>query len=98
MKHTCRRHGQAIGALDGPGWAAPGELVKLADSENWGRVEILWRCCHTYDVRVEAFGDQEAGLLTLPPAALENAYDAYPTNLPPRGYPVPSRPGGPKRV
>jgi hypothetical protein len=89
MKHSCRRGGQAIGALEGPAWAAPGEIVKLADSDDWGRVETLWRCCHTYDVRVAAFGDQEAGTLVLGPEGLENAWDAYPANMPPKGYPVP---------
>lgn len=97
MKHTCRRNGKKITTLEGPAWAAPNEVVKLADSDNWGRVEMLWSCCHTYVVRVEEFGDQEAGLLALPPTALENVHDAYPSNLPPEGYPVPARPGGPKR-
>lgn len=88
MKHRCRQ-ARPITALEGPAWAMPGELVKLADAEHWGRVETMWRCCHTYDVRVEEHGDQEAGLLSLPPEGLENAWDAYPANMPPRGYPVP---------
>lgn len=90
MKHTCRRNGERIGVLDGPGWAAPGEIVKLADEDNWGRVTLLWRCCHTYEVRVEAFGEQEAGVRVLAPEALEDAYSAYPANMPPRGYPLPT--------
>ncbi len=98
MGHTCRKGGKKITSLEGPAWALPGELVKLADQDNWGRVELRWRCCHTYDVRVEASGDQEAGLLALAPEALENAYDAYPANLPPKGYPLPKRPGGPRRM
>lgn len=99
MEHRCRKNGRRVGALDGPGWASPGEIVKLVDQEHWGRVETRWRCCDSYDVRVEAFGDQEAGVLrSLPETVLENPDDAYPTNLPPRGYPVPARSGGPRRV
>jgi hypothetical protein len=90
MKHVCRKDGRAVGPLDGPAWLAPGEIVKIADEENWGRVVIRWQCCDSYDVRVSAFGEQEAGDLTVRPAtAFENAWDAYPANMPPRGYPVP---------
>jgi len=89
MKHTCRKGGKPITALEGPAWAAPGEIVKLADEENWGRVAVLYRCCHTYEVRVKAFGEQEAGTLVLGPDGLENAWGNYPANMPPKGYPIP---------
>ena len=32
MEHRCRKNGRRVGALDGPGWASPGEIVKLVDS------------------------------------------------------------------
>lgn len=89
MKHVCRKGGKPIGPLDGPAWAAPGEVVKLADEENWGRVALLWRCCHTYEVRVEEVGEQEAGTRLLGPDGLEDAWGGYPASLPPQGYPVP---------
>lgn len=91
MEHTCRRDGQKVGTLDGPAWASPGEIVKLVDAEHWGRIQLRYLCCDTYEVRVEAFADQEAGTLSVPLTALENAYGAYPANMPPRGYPVPRR-------
>lgn len=97
MKHVCRQ-ARPVTALEGPAWAMPGEIVKLVDEESWGRVEMMWRCCHTYDVRLEAFGEQEACVRSFPPEALENAYDAYPANLPPKGYPVPRKPGGRQAV
>lgn len=90
MNHVCRKDGRKVGAMDGPEWARPGEIVKLADQENWGRVITRWRCCGSYDVRVAEFGEQEAGdLLALPVTAFESAWEAYPANMPPRGYPVP---------
>lgn len=89
-KHICRKGGKPVGALDGPTWTDPGEIVKLADEEHWGRIMLRWRCCDSYDVAVAAYGDQEAGVLRAQPVtALENAWDAYPSNLPPRGYPLP---------
>lgn len=98
MDHRCRKNGKPVGALDGPGWASPGEIVKLADQEHWGRVELRWRCCDSYDVRVEQFGEQEAGVLTgLSERDLEPVYDRT-EHAVPRGYPVPARPGGPRRV
>ena len=89
MDHICRKGGKPIGAREGLGWAAPGEVVKLADEDRWGRIETLWRCCHSYDVRVAPYGDDEGGLYILAPEALEDAYDAYPANLPPGGDPIP---------
>ena len=89
MKHVCRKGGGPITSLEGPAWAAPGSLVKFMDQEDWGKVEMVWRCCHTYEVRVEEVGDQECGLRVVGPDDLENPYAAYPSNLPPLGYPVP---------
>lgn len=89
-RHVCRRGGRPARAMEGAAWAMPGEIVKLVDEDRWGRVEMMYRCCHVYDVRVEATEDQEGGIFTLPPDGLENAYEAYPANMPPKGYPVPS--------
>jgi hypothetical protein len=90
MMHVCRKNGRRIGPGEGPEWARPGEMVKLADEDNWGLSVMHWLCCDSYDVRVSAFGEQEAGVMSsLPVSGLENAWEAYPANLPPKGYPVP---------
>lgn len=90
QKHLCRKGGKPVGTMDGPAWMSPGEIVKLVDEDHWGRVVRRWRCCDSFDVVVAAYGDREAGTLAVQPVtAFENAWDAYPANLPPRGYPIP---------
>lgn len=90
MKHACRKGGRQAGVFDGAAWCVPGEIVKLADEERWGRIALRHRCCDSYTVTLPEFGDDEAEVRDAQPeSAFENAWDAYPVNLPPRGYPIP---------
>ena len=52
--HICPVDGTPLaGALDGPGFAAPGEVVLIAGTDSgddpgvFGRVRLWWRCCGT---------------------------------------------------
>lgn len=89
MEHTCRKGGKPVGYMEGPAWASPGEIVKLADEQNWGRIALRWRCCDSYTVALAEFGDQAAELRDAQPVdAFENAWHKYPDALPPVGYPL----------
>ncbi len=90
LKHTCRKGGKQVGVLDGPAWAAPGGLVKLADEDRWGRVMLRYRCCDSYAVAFSATEDGPAETRdAMAERDLEDAFDAYPHNLPPKGYMIP---------
>ena len=89
--HRCRTGGAKVSELgpDRPPWAAPGEIVRLTDQERWGRVALLFTCCGEREVRVEQFGDEDAATLRCWLSDIESAFESYPANLPPRGYPIP---------
>lgn len=76
-----------------PMWGKPGELTKLVDQERWGRVILLYTCCGEREVDVQPFGGDEGGVLRCWITDLEDPWEAYPANLPPRGYPVRTRSG-----
>jgi hypothetical protein len=87
--HTCIKGGRPVVWKNRLIWADPGELTKVAGEERWGRVELLYNCCGARQVRFEAFGEDEAEVRMMRQEELENPWEAYPANLPPRGYPIP---------
>ena len=44
-QHKCDANGVRVGALDGPAYAVPGEVVMFPETDTFGRVRLLWRCC-----------------------------------------------------
>lgn len=91
--HVSHRHlvpAVPVDALKGrPVWGEPGEITKLAGEDRWGRIALLCRICGARCVMFAAFGGEDAEVRHLPLVALENPWEAYPVNLPPRGYPIP---------
>lgn len=92
-RHTCRRDGKLLSdAMDWPAFARPGEVVKVADEDHWGRVIMLHGCCTTADVEFAGFGDREPGIAPMSPDRLESVHRDTRNSIP-RGYPLPGRPG-----
>lgn len=89
MNHTCRADGAPVGVLDWPLYAAPGEIVRLAGQDRWGRVDILWRCCGVIDVTFCRDMFEAPEVLTLTLVDVIGAYQDCPANLPPNGCRIP---------
>lgn len=98
MDHGSCREGAAavgmiVGELDWPPYAAPGEVVRLTGEDQWGRVDLLHRCCGIIDVA--CYTDQGADAVTVRPCTLDDVTRVwsgvdYPANVPPTGYRIPA--------
>jgi hypothetical protein len=86
MEHRCLKNGRPTGNYR-PSWAEPGEVVKIADEDRWGRVDLIWRCCGMRDVSVPAIGAEGIETLHLAEDGLQNPVGEH--KRPPR-YPVPA--------
>lgn len=58
-KHTCDVGGKAMGVLEGPGYALPGDPVRLPGAGVFGRVRLIWRCCGAFLVECLADPDSD---------------------------------------
>lgn len=61
-EHRCDAGGKALGVLDGPGYALPGDPVRLPGADAFGRVRLIWRCCGAFLVEcMDTPEDPDAG-------------------------------------
>lgn len=94
--HRCRPGGKPVGQLgsDRPSWGEPGQLIQLEGEERWGRVAYLMRCCGERLVEVvRQDGSCEVETERCWLRDLANPYEAYPSQMPPKGYLIPKRDG-----
>lgn len=47
-EHVCDQGGKPLGLLEGPGYALPGDAVRLPEADTYGRVRLIWRCCGAF--------------------------------------------------